>query len=366
MLTSRERLDRCFRHKEIDRPGLFIRGVDGKNPLNDSYRKLLEMVLKACDLKNIIYLMQYKDSSDIAFKKEAFTEDFERHIITLHTPAGELHKSYLVGLKGNPGYIEKHFIETLEDAETYMSMPEQRMFFNTEDFFEEDRRLGDRGVTVIELGLNPAGSVVDLLGSENFAIWSIENREMLHSLMERERNILANRIKVLVKEKAGPYFAMLGEEYITPPLHGAKDFYEFNVKYDKPLIDLIHDSGSYIHIHSHGPLKNVLHHFKEMGVDVLHPIEAPPMGDVPIKEAKEILKGRVCIEGNIQIGDIYERNPAEISNMVNEIIKEAFYDHEGLIVCPTASPFAPEMSERVFRNYSSLISAVLNYNEAWG
>lgn len=361
MLTSRERLDRCFRHKETDRPGIFIRGADIRNPRHDSYRRLREFVVEKCDLKNIIYLSQYVQTVHVIVDREAYNDDFERQIITMHTPAGDLYESLLVGLRGNPGYKEKHFIESAEDVEKYMSLPEERILLKAGDLLDSDQKLGDRGITVIDLGLNPAGSVVELMGSENFAFWSIENRERLYTLMELEMSKLSRKIKQLENKKTGLYFQMLGEEYITPPLHGAKDFYDFNVRYDKPLIDLIHESGSFIHVHCHGPLKNVLHYFRDMGVDVLHPVEAPSMGDVTAREAKQVFKGKVCIEGNIQIGDMYGSNPEKLAEMASELIKDVYYDHEGLIVCPSASPYVPEMSEKAYQNYMALITTVLNY-----
>ena len=56
--------------------------------------------------------------------------------------------------------------------------------------------------------------------------------------------------------------------------------------YDKPIADLIHNAGGPLHIHSHGPLKRCAALFHRIGADVLHPIEAPPMGNVTLREAK--------------------------------------------------------------------------------
>lgn len=361
-LTSRERLDRCYRHKETDRPGLFIRGVGDNTPPHASYKPLCEMVLSGCDLKNTVYLENYKDITGHLFKKEYYTDEFERYLEIVHTPEGDLYKSSMVSLKGKPGYVEKHLIESLDDVEKYLLLPERKLIFDPETYFEADRNMGDRGIVVAEIGLNPAGSVAELLGSELFAIWSIEHRDVLHVLMEHEKNMIIKIVKSLLDWNIGPYFAMLGEEYITPPLHCPKDFYDFNVIYDKEIIDIIHESGGYIHIHSHGPLKNVLKYFIEMGTDILHPIEAPPMGDVTLRDAKDVLGNKVCIEGNIQIGDMYAASPDKIREMASQVIDEAFDDSKGLIVCPTASPYVTVLDENTLKNYEALIDTVLNYN----
>jgi hypothetical protein len=73
---------------------------------------------------------------------------------------------------------------------------------------------------------------------------------------------------------------MDGQERVAPPLHGPLDFHDFNARYDKPIIDLIHEIGGRMHVHCHGSIKRVLNYFVDMQVDVLHPFEAPPMGDI--------------------------------------------------------------------------------------
>ncbi len=84
------------------------------------------------------------------------------------------------------------------------------------------------------------------------------------------------------------------------------------------------------------------------------------MGDILLNEAKEVLKDKICIEGNIQIADMYEKPKENIEMQVLKLINDAFYDSKGLIVCPTASPYIPLMSKRCFENYTTLIESVLN------
>ena len=88
-------------------------------------------------------------------------------------------------------------------------------------------------------------------------------------------------LKFLFENNVGPFFSMAGEEYIVPPLHGPGDFHEFNLRYDKPIIDLIHDAGSRIHIHSHGSIKKVFQYFIDMGVDEL----SMPVSGIPKMKA---------------------------------------------------------------------------------
>jgi uroporphyrinogen-III decarboxylase len=226
-------------------------------------------------------------------------------------------------------------------------------------FFGADRAMGDRGIVDVGLGLNPAGWVAELCGSETFAMMTVSDRDIIHALCEREMNVILNTLRFLLSHKVGPYFSMCGEEFVVPPLHGPKDFYDFNVKYDKPIIDLIHQADGRMHIHSHGSIKKVMQGFVDMGADVLHPFEPPPMGDITPAEAKAMVRGRLCLEGNIQIADMYEKSSDDIREQTKVLIETCFADHRGLIVSPTASPYIRGAGEKCFPQYKAMIDEVI-------
>jgi len=75
-------------------------------------------------------------------------------------------------------------------------------------------------------------------------------------------------------------------------------------------------------------------------------------------EAKAVLKGRVCIEGNIQVGDLFTCEPEEIERQVLALIRDAGHGG-GLIVAPTASPYQPVCPERTRRNYEAMVLTAL-------
>jgi len=360
-LTSRQRLGCCFKHQELDRPGLFLRGVTATSPQHHSYAPLRELALAKGDLK---FGWQYGDLIEpmlITRSTQAYSEDFERHIRIEHTPAGDLRATYLAGLKGQPGMPEEYLLKTVADAEKYLSLPLPKVGGDMRSFFELDGEVGDRGIVEVPLGLNPGGFVAALFGSDQFALFSIEERDVLDALMQQRTDHLLHILECLLSQGVGPYFAMLGQEYIAPPLHGPQDFRDFNVQYDRAIADRIHEAGAYLHVHCHGPLCSILEDFVDLGADILHPIEPPPLGDVTAKGAKAILRGRVCIEGNIQIGDMYTESAGAIRTMVTELIEDAFDDQRDLIVCPTASPYVPEMTSRCHDNYEALVDVVTHW-----
>jgi len=82
------------------------------------------------------------------------------------------------------------------------------------------------------------------------------------------------------------------------------------------------------------------------------------MGNVPAAEAKRVLRGKVCIEGNVQVGDLFTLPPDAIERQVVQLIRDAG-DGGGLIVAPTASPYPPVCTERMWANYERMIRATL-------
>jgi hypothetical protein len=298
----------------------------------------------------------------IAFWRTPYSEDFERQIIVLHTPKGDLQFSNLASLKGQPGIEETFLLKNREDAEKYLSLPPSAFSPDISSFFAADAKIGDAGIVHVNLGVNPGGFVARLFGSETFAWMSVTDRDLLHALCERQMNMMLQRLKFLIGKQVGPFFCMEGQEFITPPLHGPADFYDFNVRYDKPLIDLIHDAGGRMHVHCHGAIKQVFGGIIDMGVDVLHPFEPPPMGDITAVEAKTQARDRMCLEGNIQIHRMYEACPEEIRQETEELIRVAFDDKKGLIVSPSASPYIRGQGEACFPQYQTMIDTVRQWN----
>jgi len=358
-LNSRERLRRCYFQEELDRPAVYSRtGFPSNDP---SYDQLKSYLQAHTELKCSWDSQSIETSYPVDHHTQPYSGDFSRRITILHTPAGDLQSSTLASLKGQPGLHEAFFIKTREDAEKYLSLPLPQVGGDISSFFVADKEIGDCGIAEVSLGFNPAGFVVELFGSENFALMSVTERDVVHALCERQMTIVLNRLKFLLARNVGPYFCMLGEEYIVPPLHGPQDFYDFNVKYDKPIIDLIHNAGGRIHIHCHGSIKRVLQGFVELGADVLHPFEAPPLGDLTPVEAKKLARGKLCLEGNIQIASMYESAPDEIRQETENLIKVAFDDKRGLIVSPTASPYIRGKGEECFEQYKAMIDTVLEW-----
>ena len=358
-MNRKERLSRCYGCEEVDRPAVYSRTGFPRN--DPSYDRLKAYLQAHTELKRGWNCVGHIERPyPVRTVKEPYSEDFVRHRIVMGTPGGDLEATRLESLKGQPGAQEKYLIGSREDAEKYLSLPLPEIEGDVSSFFAAVRDMGDAGIVEVSLGQN-AGFVNKLFGSEMFAIMSVTDRDVIHALCERQMTILLNRLNFLLDQGVGPFFYMAGQEQVAPPLHGPVDFCDFNVKYDKPVIDRVHEAGGRVHIHCHGSIKKVFQGFVDMGADVLHPFEAPPMGDITAAEAKELARGKLCLEGNIQINRMYEVGPEEIRAETEALMRTVFDDRRGLIVCPTASPYIRGEGEACFPQYKAMIDAVLGW-----
>ena len=131
-------------------------------------------------------------------------------------------------------------------------------------------------------------------------------------------------------------------------------------RYDTPLCERIRSAGCLVYVHCHGFLDAVLERFADMGVNVLHPIEAPPLGDIALAEAKRRIGDRVCLEGNIQIGDVMTLDRSQIVEQVRQAIADAGHGG-GLILSLTATPFERVLSARTRDNLMAMIDTSLEF-----
>ncbi|MBT3343573.1 MAG: hypothetical protein HN712_03270 [Gemmatimonadetes bacterium] len=355
-MTRRERLQRLYRGESVDRPAVYSRtGFPRDDPTYDRLKALLR---NHSEQKAGWGSNHLETPYPTTIESEPHSQDWDRRLTTIHTPGQDLTASHLLSRHGLPGLHERYFIDSPAKAEAWLSLPLPELSGDVDGFFQADEEIGDAGIAEVTLGYNPAGFVAEACGSETFAILSLTHRDLVHALCEREQQRLLRRVDWLLARSVGPFYSILGQEYLVPPLHGPADFDEFNVCYDRPILDRIHEAGGRVHVHCHGPIAQVFDGFLAMGADVLHPFEPPPMGDITAAEARSRAGKRLCLEGNLQIHRLYEATPDEIRTEVSALIDDAF-DDGGLIVSTSASPFIRGEGESCLPQYRAMVETVL-------
>jgi uroporphyrinogen-III decarboxylase len=299
-------------------------------------------------------------SLDLRTERHPVDADWAEDVATIGTPKGPITEASRVSLKGEPGFQTRHAIQDTDDLERFLSLPVTTQTPPIDGYLEAVKTVGDRALVIADIGSNPIGMAHNLLGSETLAIWAITERDALRTLLAALTKRWTAHVERLLDAGITGVFGTLGHEVALPPLLAPADFREFVGDNDRPVMDMIRDRGNLIHVHSHYNLRRALDSFVALRINCLHPVEAPPMGDIELAEAKRRLAGKVCIEGNMQIGEMQTATPDEIRRTTRKIIEDAAAGG-GLILCPTASPHWPTLSARTLANYVAFIETGREY-----
>lgn len=343
-LTSRERIQRIFEGKEIDRPALKLWGAGlhskDKRYLNPAYVPVGKLAAEKSDL----FLeagspFNFQGGARLKEFAEAYSEDTadptwkNKHVI-YHTPKGDLHMCQRYSTVGEPSYVLEHMIKEPEDIEKLLSIPYEPYPVDLKKFYDAEAAVGDRGVTMF--GAPNVGFVIhEMLGSEGLAYFSIDCRDELMHLADVYAARRNDFIKGVLDSGIKASFSWVGPEVYIPPLLSPMDFETFVFDIDKPLCDMIHEYDCHVWVHCHNKVANFIERFIAMGVDVLNPLEAPPSGDVHLGEMVARYGSRIGWEGNIDIRELLLSPSERIRQLIDECI--AFGAESGrFILCPSA------------------------------
>lgn len=340
-MTGHERLMRIFQGKEADRPALKLWGFShGQALVHPAYRPVADRAAEISDWMesgnsplNIYCGIGGEERTRQEIHPVANSRWVDR-ITWLTLPDRTLRSVFRYIPNGEPGYEVEHFVKEPADLKALLACPYQPFPMDLTRFETHQRAVGDKGI--VYYNIDHAGYAVSrVMGSELFAFFCVDERELLMKAVSLYRDRLAAHIKEVLSHGAKPVFGWVGPELILPPLASPADFDEFVTRPDGHLCDIIHSGGGYVWVHSHGKVKNFIRRFADMGVDVLNPIEPPPSGDVTLSEAFALAGGRMGLEGNIEIQSLLMDTPENVRAMIQ---KSAALGKENgrFILCPSS------------------------------
>jgi len=169
--------------------------------------------------------------------------------------------------------------------------------------------------------LHPLGWLVRNATMEEVYIWFKTHRDLIHRFLEVTNTHVAETVEAMLLAGIGPYFAVCAHEMLIPPWAGTEFFEEFVFQYDKRVNDVIHAHGGKLRAHCHGNAMHYLERFWEMGIDAVEPLEAAPMGDVDLSEAKLRVGDRMLLSGNIPSPYFPTWSREQVEQSVCEAIK---------------------------------------------
>lgn len=195
------------------------------------------------------------------------------------------------------GALAKPLLECKEDIDAWLSIPYSPVIPDISEFFYWEEKLGNEGIAFSFIG-DPVDYVAKLFRIDSFLTNCMSKPKVIHSLLKAMTEQLCDAVAAMC-EKGARRFWITGPEYVCPPMLSPKYFDEYVVRYDRKIVELIHQYGGIAYMHSHGKVAKVLPRFVEIGIDALDPLEPPPKGDIDIALAKKAIGEKVCLVGNV-------------------------------------------------------------------
>lgn len=364
-LTSRERLTRLLNGQEIDRTPIWL--LAPYHPVDfyadiyylPSYQRLLPYIERYCDtLDRRTYPFGVAYNANPEIKRTSWVEKSEKgseQIEEITYRDFTLRKSVY---RGSDGTRVKYFAEDIEDLERLIEIPYVPPTPDVSAYQREKEELGDKGLMMTDVG-DPLGVFYHMMSAEDFSIYSLTEYETLLELSDVVYARTLDLYKYLLERDIGEVFFLVGAEFAGPPLVSPDKFSELSVKYVKGIVDLIRSYGKKSILHYHGQLFDVLDGMKQINPDALHTIEAPPVGNCTIAQAREKL-GDMILIGNIQYDDLAHLEKDEIIEQVRQAVADG---GDRFILSPTAGPYEEEISEKMVDNYIAFIEAGIKYGK---
>lgn len=361
-LNSRQRQLRFWSGQDIDRVPIWL--LAPYHPLSyyadiyriPQYRPLAEAIDRWCDTMD-------RRRPDLGFCYNA-NPDIRR--LPIHTEEktgtrvvyGDFSMEKVI-TRENGRTESRFYVEDPEDLERILEIPYVPHIPDAERLRREKEELGEKGLLMMDLG-DPLEPLYHICSAENFSMWTLTDLDSLLAftdvMLERVLEVYRRYLEL---EIADAYF-IVGAEFAGPPLVSPDRFKDLSSRYLKRLVALIRSYGKISIIHYHGNLYRVLDGFREIHPDGLHTIEAPPIGDCTITQAREKLGPEIALIGNIQYDDLERQTPEIIDEMVRQTMEEGRRAGR-FILSPTAGPYADQPSERLIGNYLAFIRAGIRY-----
>ncbi|RPJ45395.1 MAG: hypothetical protein EHM21_09405 [Chloroflexi bacterium] len=252
----------------------------------------------------------------------------------------------------------EHLFKDAEDVRVFLELPSSGPPGkpDIQGVLETERELGDSGLVMIDTpdALCQAASLFHLA---DFTILALTDPALFHRLLDRFAADLQPRTEAVARALPGRLWRIYGPEYASPPYLHPRQFHEFVVNYDLPMVKAIQQHGGYARIHSHGRLRLILDGIISTGCDGLDPIEPPPQGDMRLAEVRERCGQQMVLFGNLEASDIENLPADEFREKVRCALEEGV-GGRGFVLMPSSCPYGRVLTERALKNYEVMIEEV--------
>lgn len=368
-MTSRERLLKVLSGELPDRVPISTYELCGYNSTSfenrePSYAPLMEWIRKYTDAVTMWEPACDEVEAKSACGKFVQTEEsFENGYHVRHTklltPRGELTQTVKYQDCIQTMWKVEHLCKTIEDVDALLEIPFQPVAYDFSDYDRVRQETGENGIIMTSLA-DPVCTAMEMMEFGDATVWALTEPEHFKTVLnELHRRGMIN-LKAMLEAGTVDLYRICGPEYVTPPYLSPKHFEEYVYPYLCEIVELIHQYGAKARIHSHGRIGRVLDMIIKTGADAIDPCEAPPDGDISLKDVKRRTGNTMTVFGNIQLKLLEHGSEEEVKQAVITCMEEAKAGGR-YVLMPTASPINIPLSPKTMKNYQVMISTAREY-----
>jgi hypothetical protein len=248
-MTRRERLTAIFAGRFPDRPAVKVWGAGTRQDVcvHPAFAPVRDLAAERTDLMRHagspfnLYCGQRGERIENRTEPTA-SPDWVHQITVYHTPEGDLRQVFRASTHQRPGYLAEHLLKEPGDIRKLLSLPYEPYPFSAADYHRVDTEVGQDGIPVFSLDHAMYG-LQRLIGSENFALWSLEAEALLLEAAETFSQRLRQHVRAALEAGICGVYGWVGPERCIPPLMSPAAFDRYVTPLDQPLIALIREAG---------------------------------------------------------------------------------------------------------------------------
>ncbi|MHB1484043.1 MAG: uroporphyrinogen decarboxylase family protein [Saccharofermentanales bacterium] len=364
-MNSRERLLKAINHEPVDHVPVSAYELVGWNENSwennePSYKKLMDVIREYTDCIYMLNPGTRKIPNPVSENKE-WDENGSHYMKHIYRAKGkELTSLYRSDPNLKTVWTLKHLLENIEDIDIYLSFPYEQPEFDMDYFYEEQRKLGDKGLMMVSLP-DPVCLAAELFEMGTFLVHSMTEQKRIKNFLDAIHERQMHSLRCLLKNDVKDIiFRICGPEYVTPPFLSPEYFHDYVTCYLSDICRSIKEAGGIPRIHSHGKIAQVIDQFAMTDAQAIDPVEPPPDGDITLSELKKRYGDRFCFFGNIELKEL----ECSDRNRIDALVKEAMTaakQGSGFVLMPTAAPINIPLAKKTEENFMQMIESALKY-----
>ena len=243
--------------------------------------------------------------------------------VTYHTPVGDawrLERAQAGQAYGTAWTVEP-LIKSLADYEVMRYYVEDAVYApNYEAIVAADRLIGTDGIVLGSVGLSPFQILVnpDWLGMDGVSYWLADHPAELDDLLAAMNRKHAEIYQIAAQ---APAELIHSDENVTALMVGPRLFGRYHLPFYEAMAPQLHAAGKLYVCHYDGSIRPLLREIARSPIDVVEAFTPPPMGDVPVSEAKVAWPGKV-IWSNFP-GSVFLEERQDMLDFTTQLLEDA-------------------------------------------